>query len=259
MIRVVLLVLCMALVGVGVRYGVLYGGWRPLHGDEFGNAGCEHYHIMRGLEQNPRSDPANASLVQRCTRPRLPSWGLSQAGDALRFDRPAMVRLRVDVLDMQTQQYSNYPTFVLEFPYPAIDLPRVYRWRDWGGAPRALNAQERAALRDRWNPSWAPLFAEWSLGRGVNEVWLGGAAIADERYCLRVERPPGKPANCVMRVTTAEGKSVELGFLLDRPMEWRLEMMGLCRFGGQSRQWPQRLLTAWFGPVEYSDRGCNPF
>ena len=58
---------------LGAR-AVAYGerGWRPLHAAEFEAEACELYHVMRGLEQDPAQDPANAALVERC---RPPSQG----------------------------------------------------------------------------------------------------------------------------------------------------------------------------------------
>ncbi|MGE3774570.1 MAG: hypothetical protein AB7I32_16725, partial [Gammaproteobacteria bacterium] len=161
-------------------YGHVLGerGWRPLHAAEFAADGCEYYHVMRGLEQDPARDKANAALVARC-RPQSQEivWTLSQVGDALRFDRPSLIRLRIDGVDMNVEHHEDYPIIVVEFPYPPVPVAQGAHWRQPGGPGHALTDAEHTRLSRAWNPSWAQLFAEWSLGRGRHEVWLGRAKI----------------------------------------------------------------------------------
>lgn len=133
--RRVFLALAAALVAAAA-YGareIAHGdiGWRVLHGAEFGSDSCALYHVMRGLGQDPSRDPANASLVAHC-RPRSQEnvWLLSQTGDALRFDRPSLVRLRVDGVDMAIEHAQQNPPIVVEFPYPPVPVEAHARWRD---------------------------------------------------------------------------------------------------------------------------------
>lgn len=247
---------------VGLRQ-IAHGnwGWAPLHGAEFDADSCAFYHVMRGLEQDPAEDPANAALVERC-RPRSQEnvWLLSQAGDALRFDRPSLVRLRLDGVDMAVAHAQQNQSIVVEFPYPPIPVDAQARWRDADGAQRSLLGPAREALERRWNPPWAALFAEWSLGRGEHEVWLGQAAIRDGRYCSAVEQDAARGARlCVFEVTDASGAPLTARFPLDERVEWRVELLGLCRFGGRVRHWRNPLLAGWFGRVEYADSACTPY
>lgn len=236
-------------------------GWQPLHAAEFSADGCEYYHVMRGLEQDPARDPANAPLVARC-RPTSQDviWSLSQVGDALRFDRPSLIRLRIDGVDMNIDHHEEYPVIVVEFPYPPIPVEKGAHWRLPGGAGRAMTDDEHTRLSRHWNPSWAALLAEWTLGRGKHEVWLGRATIGDPRHCAAVETAPSRGGRmCVMHVTNHLGEPVSVRFPLDEAVEWRLEMLDICRFGGRVRRWENPLLAPWFGRAEYSDTGCKPY
>lgn len=236
----------------------IYAGWHAIHANEFADGGCEAFHVMRGMEQDPNTDPANAGLVSRCAALAGGTlWSTTQAGDPLRFDRPALVTLRVDVIDMQ--HYSNYPTLLLQFPYPPVAVEPSARWRVWGTAARLPKA-DALALAARWQPTWAVRFAEWSLGRGKGESWLGGVVIGDARYCANTERDVQRNEDlCVMNFTDLQGKPAVLQLPLSRLLEWRLELVDLCRFGGVERRWDNFLTRRWFGPVEYADRGCSAF
>lgn len=247
--------------GLWLRSVVVAEGWQPLHASEFDTDGCEYYHVMRGLEQDPAADPDNAALVARC-RPLSQEviWSLSQVGDALRFDRPSMIRMRVDGVDMNIDHHEEYPVIVVEFPYPPVAVERGAHWRVPNGPGRAMTDEEAAQLARYWNPSWAHLFAEWSLGRGNHEVWLGRATIRDARHCAAVETPAARGGRmCVMHVTNHLGDPVTVRFPLDEAVEWRFEMLDICRFGGHARRFDQVLLQAWFGRVEYTDTGCTPY
>lgn len=236
-------------------------GWAALHAGEFDNEACELYHVMRGLEQDPDADPAHAALVERC-RPRSQEnvWLLSQTGDALRFDRPSLVRLRIDGVDMAVDHHVENPVIVVEFPYPPVPVAAGAHWRAAGEGQRQLRPDELERLARYWNPSWAGLFAEWSLGRGKHEVWLGRAAIRDARHCASVEQHAARGARmCVLHVTNHKGEPVSVRFPLDDAVEWRLEMLEICRFGGRVRRWHNALLQSWFGRVEYADLGCTPY
>ncbi len=236
-------------------------GWQPLHAAEFAPDGCEYYHVMRGLEQNPARDPANAALVARC-RPQSQDviWSLSQVGDALRFDRPSLIRLRLDGVDMNIEHHEDWPVIIVEFPYPPVPVEKGAHWRPPGGHGRAMTDAEYAKLSRAWNPSWAHLLAEWSLGRGKHEVWLGGAAIRDARHCAAVETSTARGGRmCVMHVMNQLGAPITVRFPLDEAVEWRLEMLEICRFGGRERRWSNPLLQAWLGRVEYGDTGCRPY
>ena len=242
---------------------IVYGdwGWQPLHAAEFSPDGCDYYHVMRGLEQDPARDAANAGLVARC-RPHSQEviWSLSQVGDALRFDRPSSIRMRIDPIDMNVEHHEDYPIIVVEFPYPPIPLEKGAHWRLPGGSGRALREDEFERLSRAWNPSWAGLLAEWSLGRGNHEVWLGRATIRDARHCAAVEAARERGGRmCVMHVMNHLGDPVTVRFPLDEAVEWRLEMLDICRFGGRERRWRNPLLQALFGRVEYSDAGCMPY
>lgn len=256
------LVVAAVIVGGWLR-ATVYGerGWRALHAEEFAVDGCEYYHVMRGLEQDPARDPDNAALVERC-RPLSQDviWSLSQVGDALRFDRPSRVRMRIDPVDMNIQHHEDYPVIVVEFPYPPIAIEKGAHWRLPGGGGRAMSDAEFEQLSRYWNPSWASLFAEWSLGRGNHEVWLGRATIRDARHCAAVETPAARGGRmCVMHLTDYRGEPVSLRFPLDEAVEWRFEMLDICRFGGRERRWTNPLLAAVLGRVEYSDTGCRPY
>ena len=237
-------------------------GWQALHPATFADDSCALYHAMRGLEQDPAADPANAALVARC-RPQSQEniWLLSQTGDSLRFDRPSVVRLRLDPIDMAVEHHQDYPIVVVEFPYPPVAPDPAARWREWGGFQGTPDAAQRQQLARYWNPSFAELFAEWSLGRGTHEVWLGQAAILDGRHCAAVEPNPHKPGErlCLMHLHDYQGKPLDLRFPLEHKLEWRLEMLALCRFGGRERRWQNPVLQALFGAVEYSDQGCQPY
>lgn len=259
MIRTALLVLGLLLVvALGARQFAIYSGWEPIHASEFANDDCALYHVMRGLEQDPSEDPANANLMQKCGPDYIP-WSLSQTGDLLRFDRPARVRLRFDPIDMQ--RFSNYPPMVVEFPYPPVEFPARFRARKWGSALAASPAQSARMLRPAWDPPWAELFGIWSLGRGNHEVWLGGATIGNPAYCERVEHDAQRNEDfCWMTLVNARTqKPIEIKLPLTRRMEIRLEVLDICRFGGQVRRWHNPLLVRLFGAVEYTDRGCAAF
>jgi len=247
---------------VGLRQVAHSGwGWAPLHDAEFDAQSCALYHVMRGLEQDPAQDPANAALVERC-RPRSQEnvWLLSQTGDALRFDRPSQVRLRIDGVDMAVDHHVENPVMRALYQTAANPATTPVHANHVTVAHPVVSVEEPERLSRQWNPSWAELFAEWSLGRGEHEVWLGRAAIRDARYCASVEEHAARGARlCVMHVTNHAGEPVSVRFPLDEPVEWRLEMLGICRFGGRVRRWHNPLLQAWFGRVEYADAGCAPY
>ncbi len=259
MIRTLVIVLVLLIVlGFAGRQFSIYWGWQPIHSNEFASDDCALYHVMRGMEQDPIKDPANAHLAQKCG-PDYISWSSSQTGDLLRFDRPARVRLRFDPIDMQ--RFSNYPTMIVEFPYPPVDFPETFRVRQWG---RPLPTDARASaklLRPRWDPPWAEPFALWSLGRGANEVWLGGVTLGDPRFCERVEHDEQRNEDfCRMTFINASTQApTAIKLPLARRLEIRLEMLEICRFGGQVRQWNNPLLVKIFGATEYTDRGCTAF
>lgn len=256
--KTALLLLLCVVAALGARQFSIYWGWQPIHASEFPPDDCAHYHVMRGLEQDPAADPANANLMQKCGPAYVP-WSLSQTGDLLRFDRPARVRLRFDPIDMQ--RYSNYPPMIVEFPYPSVQFPERFRVREWGSAGAVDSTRSADLLRRDWSPPWAELFAEWSLGRGTHEVWLGGATIGNPAYCERVEHDDQRNEDfCRMTLRRASnGEPIEIKLPLKRRMEIRLEMLEICRFGGQQRQWGDSFLGRYFGPVEYTDRGCAAF
>ena len=237
-------------------------GWVPLHAATFAPDSCAPYHAMRGLEQDPAADPANAVLVARC-RPQSQEniWLLSQTGDVLRFDRPSVVRLRLDPIDMAVEHHEDYPILVVEFPYPPIAPDPAARWRLPGSFQGVMDAAQRQQLARYWNPSWAELFAEWSLGRGNHEVWLGQPAIREARHCAAVEDDVHHPGQrrCVMHLHDYTGAPVTVRLPLEQKMEWRMEMLAICRFGGRERRWHNPVLQALFGAVEYSDTGCEPY
>ncbi len=243
---------------IGARQLSIFWGWQPIHNADFASDDCALFYVMRGMEQDPAKDPANNNLVQKCG-PDPVHWSLSQFGDLLRFDRPARVRLRIDPIDMQ--RYSNYPPLIAEFPYPPVALPESFRVREWGSPFASDPKQAAKLLKPRWAPPWAELFARWSLGRGNHEVWLGGAAIKDPKFCERVEHDDQRNEDfCVMTLVSGTTHApLEVKLPLTRVMELRLEMLDLCRFGGQVRQWRNGLMRALFGATEYSDRGCSPF
>ena len=119
---------------------------------------------------------------------------------------------------------------------------------------------EFARLSANWNPTWAGLFGPWALGRGNHEVWLGRAAVGDGKYCSEVEPSAQRGEDmCVMRLTTVDGKFASLRFPLHSPLEWRFEVLDLCRFGGKVRNWRNPLTRRLFGPLEYTDTGCTPY
>jgi hypothetical protein len=259
MIRVSIFVLVvLAALGLAGRQFSIYWGWQPLHANEFASDDCALYHIMRGMEQDPAKDPANAGLMQKCGPDYIP-WSLSQTGDLLRFDRPARIRMRFDPIDMQ--RYSNYPPMLVEFVYPPVDLPATFRVRQWGSPFAAGPEASAKLLRAHWAPPWAELFARWSLGRGGHEVWLGGATIEDPKYCERIEHDDQRKEDfCRMTLINARTQApIEIKLPLKRRMEIRLEMLEICRFGGQVRRWENPLLVKIFGATEYTDRGCGKF
>ncbi len=243
---------------LGGRQYIIYSGWQPLHATEFASDDCALYHVMRGLEQDPAKDPANAQLMQKCG-PDFVRWSLSQTGDLVRFDRPARVRLRFDPIDMQ--RYSNYPPMVVEFPYPVVDFPERFRVRQWGSPFAASEVTSAKLLKPAWAPPWADLFAQWSLGRGNHEVWLGGATISDPKFCERLEHDDQRREDfCIMTLYNAVTEQpFQARLPLSRRMEIRLEMLDICRFGGQVRRWQNPLLQTLLGEVEYTDRGCTKF
>ncbi len=262
LIRLLLVGLLLGGIGVGYRYVALSDwGWTPLHAAEFPDDGCETYFMMRGIHQDPKADPANAALVARCEpQAQEIAWVPSQIGDVLRFDRPSMLRLRVDVIDMAPEYQEAYPTMLVEFPYPPAPVANDARWRPPGGLQAPFTAGQRQKLSRYWNPSWAGLFAEWTLGRGNHEVWLGAAAIRDPRNCASVEQDGKRPERvCVMHLYNQKGEPVTMRFPLDRKLEWRFEVLDICRFGGRERRWDNPLARAWFGAVEYADTGCKPY
>ncbi len=244
---------------LGARQFLVYAGWQPIHAAEFASDDCAVYHVMRGMEQDPTKDPANAKLLEKCGTEYI-RWSLSQVGDGLRFDRPARIRLRIDPIDMQ--RFSNYPTLIAEFPYPPVALPASFRLRQWGSPVAADVATSAQLLRPMWSPPWAELLARWSLGRGKQEVWLGGATIADPKYCERVEHDDQRHEDfCWMTMLNAVTKKpFTFRLPLTRMLQVRLEMLEICRFGGNVRQWQQPWLVKLFGAAtEYTDRGCVPF
>lgn len=256
--KTVLLLLLCVVAALAARQFLTYWGWQPIHASEFPADDCAHYHVMHGLEQDPAADSANAALVRKCG-PDYVQWSLSQTGDLLRFDRPARVRLRFDPIDMQ--RYSNYPPMIVEFPYPPVAFPETFRVREWGSAVADDSSKAAERLRHAWAPPWGPLFAEWSLGRGTHEVWLGGATIGDPAFCERVEHDAQRDEDfCRMTLRRATtGEPIEIKLPLRRRMEIRLEMLEICRFGGRVRQWGKTFPGRYLGPDEYTDRGCAPF
>jgi len=256
--RIILGAVILAAAFFAARQFTIYWGWQPIHTPEFAGDDCAVYHVMRGMEQDPTKDPANTALLQKCGTDYIP-WSSSQIGDLLRFERPARVRLRFDPIDMQ--RFSNFPPLIVEFPYPPVDLPKSFRVRQWGSPFAASREASEKLLRPYWSPPWAELFARWSLGRGHDEVWLGGASIDDPKYCDRVERDLQRDQDyCFMKfVSGISKKPIEVKLPLYARMEVRLEMLDLCRFGGQVRHWRNPVLKAIFGATEYSDRGCTPF
>ncbi len=262
--RGLLLLVIVLVLGAGATYRyVALGewGWQRLHASEFAPEGCELYHGLLSLNQKPQADAATAALVARC-QPLAEEhvWTTSQTGDTLRFDRPSVVRMRLDVIDMNPEYHEDYPVIVVEFPYPPVPMDAAGRWRPWGGRQTTASAEQRQNLSRYWNPSWANLFAEWSLGRGNHESWLGGASVGDGRHCASVEQDRNHPQKlCVMYLHNFKGEPVTVRFPLGRVLEWRLEVLDICRFGGRERRWKNPLAQAWFGEVEYTDTGCEPF
>ncbi|MGH8597408.1 MAG: hypothetical protein ACREXT_12190, partial [Gammaproteobacteria bacterium] len=242
---------------LAARQFTIHWGWQPIHAAEFASDDCAIYHVMRGMEQDPTKDPANAALLQKCGDGYIP-WSLSATGDLLRFERPAWVRLRFDPID--PQRFSIFPPMIVEFPYPPVTFPDAFQVREWrgGGVIRKGAAQ---TLRQSWSPPWAELFGRWSLGRGQHEVWLGGTTIDDAKYCDRVEHDDQRNQDyCFMSlVSAASQRPFEVKLPLNVRIEVRLEMLDLCRFGGQVRHWHNPLLVRIYGATEYSDRGCAPF
>jgi hypothetical protein len=236
-------------------------GWERIHPAEFSADGCDIYYAMLGLGQDPADNPANAPLVERCqAQAQDIAWVPSQIGDVLRFDRPSLVRLRVDVIDMAPDYQESYPTLAVEFPYPPVPLPADLRWRPAGALQSPLSAEQTQKLTRYWNPSWANLFAQWTLGRGNHEVWLGAAAIRDPQYCAAVEPDPKHRGRlCVMHLYNTKGEPVTFRLPLERKLEWRFEVLDICRFGGRVRRWQNPLAQMWFGPEEHADAGCQPF
>lgn len=250
--------IALVLLGLAGRQFSVYWGWQSIHPNEFASDDCALYHIMHGMEQDPSKDPANANLMQKCGPDFIP-WSLSQTGDLLRFDRPARVRMRFDPIDMQ--RYSNYPPMIVEFPYPAVSFPETFRVRQWGSPLAASARQSAKRLPRHWDPPWAELFALWSLGRGAHEVWLGGVTIGDPKFCERIEHDVQRNEDfCRMTLINASTQQpIEIKLPLTRRIEIRLEMLEICRFGGQIRQWKNPLLAKIFGATEYTDRGCSAF
>jgi hypothetical protein len=261
MLRVILfLVLGASIVAGGFvgRDRLLHDGWTALHEPAFPVEDCANYFVMRGLEQDPAADPANAALVERC-RGHDVLWSLSQTGDPLRFDRPARVRLRFDPIDMK--RASTYPPLVVDFVYPPISLPKGYRYHPWGAVLPLDAAQSRTVVEPLWNAPWASLFARWSLGRGNHEVWLGGASIDDPKFCEAVEFDAEVKADyCQMTlIEAATGRPRKVKLPLGARMEVRLEVLDICRFSGVSRVWDHPWIQRLLGPVEFSDSGCAAF
>ncbi len=258
MLRTLLILTMLAGLGLFGRQTLLYSGWQPIHPREFASDDCAVYHIMRGMEQDPTRDAANAPLVKKCG-PGFVQWSLSQTGDLLRFDRPGRVRLRFDPIDMQ--RYSNYPPMIVEFPYPPVSFPASFHVRPWDGWFAASAEDSEKLLKPHWAPPWAALFGEWSLGRGNHEVWLGGATIKDPKFCERVGHDDARNEDfCWMTFINARTlKPIEIKLPLTRRMEIRLEMLEICRFGGQVRHWDNPLLAKLLGTTEYTDRGCSSF
>lgn len=259
MLRAFLVVLSLLVVLVlGARQFVIHYGWQPVHATEFAEDDCALYHVMRGLEQDPAEDPANAALMQKCGPGYVP-WSLSQTGDLLRFDRPARVTLRFDPIDMQ--RYSSYPPMIVQFPYPPVAFAEKFRVREWGSPVAAPAEMSARLLKPHWDPPWAELFGEWSLGRGTHEVWLGGATIGNPAFCERVQHDDQRDEDfCWMTLVNAVTREpIEIKLPLARRMEIRLEMLEICRFGAHVRHWQNPLLVRLFGATEYTDRGCTPF
>jgi len=261
MLRVILLLVLGASIVAGGFVGrerLLHEGWAGLHDSAFPVDDCANYFVMRGLEQDPATDPANAALVAQCRGHDVP-WSLSQIGDPLRFDRPARVRLRFDPIDMK--RASTYPPLVVDFVYPPVSLPKNYRYHPWGAVLPLDATQSRAVIEPLWNAPWAGLFARWSLGRGNHEVWLGGASIDDPKFCEAVEFDAEVKADyCQMTlIEAATGRPRKVKLPLGARMEVRLEVLDICRFTGVSRAWHHPWIQRLLGPVEYSDPGCEPF
>ena len=118
-----LLLLGLVLLGGGglYRHFILGDwGWERIHPAEFSADGCDIYYAMLGLGQDPAANPANAPLVERCqAQAQDIAWVPSQIGDVLRFDRPSLVRLRVDVIDMA----PDYQDFMVQTLGALLDPP----------------------------------------------------------------------------------------------------------------------------------------
>ena len=261
MLRLILLLALGASLVAGAAIGrerLLHDGWVGVHEAAFPVDDCANYFVMRGLEQDPAADPANAALVERC-RGHDVLWSLSQTGDPLRFDRPARVRLRFDPIDMK--RASTYPPLVVDFVYPPVNLPKDYRYHPRGEVLPLDASQSRAVVEPLWNAPWAGLFARWSLGRGNHEVWLGGASIDDPKFCEAVEFDAEVKADyCQMTLIDATtGRPRKFKLPLGARMEVRLEVLDICRFTGVSRAWQHPWIRRLLGSVEFSDAGCAPF
>jgi len=201
--KILLAIVIVVSASIAARHYTIYSGWQPIHGSEFVNDDCTVYHVMRGMEQDPARDPSNKALLEKCGTDYI-HWSLSAIGDVPRFDRPARIRLRFDPVDMDNQHYESYPPLIVEFPYPPVAFPNSFRVRQWGGIWPADPATSAKLLKPYWSPPWAPLFAEWSLGRGTHEVWLGGTSITDPKYCERVEHNAQRNQDyCVMTLVSA--------------------------------------------------------
>ncbi|MGE3775235.1 MAG: hypothetical protein AB7I32_20095, partial [Gammaproteobacteria bacterium] len=80
------------------------------------------------------------------------------------------------------------------------------------------------------------------------------------RHCAAVETSKARGGRmCEMHLMDHRGEPVTVRFPLDEAVEWRLEMLEICRFGGRERRWHDPLTAALFGRVEYSDTGCKPY
>jgi len=247
---------------VGLRQVAHSGwGWAPLHDTRDVELEEMEVRTPEAVQfRYGRSSGSGRAMVARLLPGPSASDKAPNIGgvDTIRLDRD--VRLRIDGVDMAVDHHVENPVIVVEFPYPPVPVEAGAHWRAPGEGQRRLREEEHERLSRQWNPSWAELFAEWSLGRGEHEVWLGRAAIRDARYCASVEEHAARGARlCVMHVTNHAGEPVSVRFPLDEPVEWRLEMLGICRFGGRVRRWHNPLLQAWFGRVEYADAGCAPY
>ncbi|MBI4694938.1 MAG: hypothetical protein HY749_13035 [Gammaproteobacteria bacterium] len=251
MARLFALVCVIAIAAYVVWRGAPGGDWTPLAPPAFAEDSCDTYAMLVGEGHDLRNVRDAAGLVARCAQghARTP-WTTTIMGVGGRFEAPAEVRLRVEVIDMVRN--SGYPSMVVSFVYPPPPISPATlaaHWRPWGAWFRRPAPPELVA---RWFAPHAALFGPWTLGRASGEAWLGPEAIRDPQVCATTSIDPQTHETlCRLDVHDVHGAPVTVTLPMNRPLEWRLEMIDVCRFGGVTRQRA--------GEVEYSDRGCTPF